>query len=65
MPELGEWWASGNTTFVKGRHVGMPLQKPAYLGTVGANLRVRPGLTSGFFIDFIAARLPTLHLSHN
>ncbi len=34
-----------NATFVKGRHAGMPLPNPTYSGVVGANLRVRPGLT--------------------
>ncbi len=29
----------------KGRHTGLPLQNPADSGAVGANLRVRPGLT--------------------
>ena len=36
-----------NATFVKGRHVGLPLQKSASLGTVGVNLRVRPGEGEG------------------
>jgi len=34
-----------NPAYFKGRHAGLPLQNPAYLGAVGANLRVRPGLS--------------------
>jgi hypothetical protein len=31
--------------FAQGRHAGQPLPNPTYSGVVGANLRVRPGLT--------------------
>ncbi|RKZ53294.1 MAG: hypothetical protein DRR00_05255 [Candidatus Parabeggiatoa sp. nov. 3] len=34
-----------NATFVKGFRGGMPLPNPTYSGVVGANRRVRPGLT--------------------